>query len=280
MRPSHGRAVLAALLGLVVAGTTSGCFPPALSGSSDTGSAPTRGTAPTSGARASSGLRTGSAPGTSPAPGSSQRPAASLVEQVPATFPRSGPGTFRYGSTGGPVLGRGGALVRFRVAVESNLIMIDVPTFAVALDQVLGDSHSWIASGRLRLQRVPGTASAGFTIYLSTSSTSTTMCAAGGAGRTMGYTSCRYSGHVVLNLDRWLTSVPYYTKAGIPLSTYRTYMVNHEVGHQLGHGHELCPRQGRPAPVMQQQTLGLHGCVPNAWPYLNGSLYAGPPGSY
>jgi hypothetical protein len=71
---------------------------------------------------------------------------------------------------------------------------------------------------------------------------------------------------VILNLARWRLSVPEYVAGQVPLESYRQYMINHEVGHELGYGHEPCPGRGRPAPVMQQQTLGLYGCVANAWP--------------
>jgi hypothetical protein len=176
------------------------------------------------------------------------------------------------------MLGAAGAVHRFRVAVE-NGVPVTVDAFAAKVDQVLGDPRSWIASGQDRLQRVPANSAAEFTIYLATRATSTAMCAAGGVD-TDGYTSCRTPGHVIINLDRWLSAVPEYRANGVPLDTYRSYVLNHETGHQLGHGHELCPGVGRPAPVMEQQTLGLHGCTANPWPYLDGRRYAGPPGAY
>ncbi len=216
----------------------------------------------------------------SPSP-SAPSPSPSVKHTATTTsYPRSGPGTFRYATTAGPVLGRAGPIHRFRLGVETNLAMIDIAKVAAEIDVVLGDARSWVASGQVRFQRVPAGAPYDFTINLATSRTTQSMCTSGGVGGTMGYTSCRIGGHVVLNLDRWVGSVPYYSRAGIPLDTYRAYMINHEVGHELGHGHERCPARGRPAPVMEQQTLGLHGCTPNPWPYINGQRYTGPPGSY
>jgi hypothetical protein len=47
--------------------------------------------------------------------------------------------------------------------------------------------------------------------------------------------------------------------------SYRTYLVLHEFGHALGHGHAECPGKGLPAPVMMQQTLGTGECYPDPW---------------
>jgi hypothetical protein len=187
-------------------------------------------------------------------------------------FLNAGTGVFAYAPGPGPLLGTAGVLWRFRVAVEFGAGQ-DPASFAATVDRVLGDPRSWIASKRLRLQRVPQAADAEFTIFLATPGTSERMCAAGGLD-TEAYTSCRLPGQVIINAARWLGSVPGY---GAPLATYQAYAINHEVGHQLGQGHEACPGPGRPAPVMQQQTLRLAGCVANGWPYLNGRRYQGPP---
>ncbi|WP_089155297.1 DUF3152 domain-containing protein [Micromonospora sp. NBS 11-29] len=191
---------------------------------------------------------------------------------TPTGYPTAGPGTFAVAEGRSPVRGYDGPLRRYRIEVERGTGQ-DVHAFAAAVDAVLGDARSWIASGRLRVQRVPGGAAADFTVYLATPVTSERMCAEGGL-HTERYTSCRLPGRVVVNLARWMTAVPDY---GAPLDVYRTYVINHEVGHEFGELHQSCPAPGAPAPVMQQQTYGLDGCVPNAWPYVGGSRYEGEP---
>jgi hypothetical protein len=71
---------------------------------------------------------------------------------------------------------------------------------------------------------------------------------------------------VVLNHRRWMLGAPAY---GANVAAYRQYLVNHEVGHFLGHSHVGCPGPGRYAPVMLQQTLRLDGCRSNPWPALS-----------
>lgn len=200
------------------------------------------------------------------------------VLRLPGPVPSSGTGSFGYASSPGHVLGTAGPLRRYRVAVERGS-GVDAEAFAAAVDEALGDERSWTGSGRLRLQRVPAQARHDFTILLATANTAGRLCAAGGVNIRVGgrpYTSCRVSGKVILNLDRWQLSVDHLVAARVPLDLYRAYVVNHEVGHQLGYRHEGCPRRGAQAPVMMQQTLFLDGCRPNPWPYVDGARYAGP----
>jgi len=186
--------------------------------------------------------------------------------------PESGPGTFAYAGGTGKLLGTAGTLRRYQVAVEDETGQ-EAAAFAATVEKVLGDSRSWIADGKTKFQRVPKGSAHDFVIYLASPATSEKMCAAGGL-HTERYTSCRIPGQVIINLARWLTAIPDYNA---PLDVYQAYAINHEVGHQLGLYHEACPGKGQLAPVMQQQTYGLRGCVANSWPYVDGQRYTGPP---
>lgn len=195
----------------------------------------------------------------------------------PITFPAEGRGAFGFAAGSDDTLGTAGTLLTFRVAVEKGIDGVEPDRFARDVVSVLGDRRGWTAAGQRRLRLVgrdgDGGAAADFTVYLTTPATRDKLC-----GSVYDrYTSCRNGERVVLNVARWVDGVPH---IGGALDDYRAYMINHEVGHRLGYGHQRCPRRGRPAPIMQQQTLGMHGCQFNPWPMRAGELYAGPPGEY
>ncbi len=208
-----------------------------------------------------------------PPPAEPQPVAQAAPVEVAITFPRTGSGQWMFTPGSDEVAGTRGRLLRYRIAVETDIDGVGPADFARSIRTILGDPRGWTAGGQWRLQQVGPGDGADFTIYLATPASRDRLC----GGTPDGYTSCRNGSNVVLNVARWANAVPGY---GAPLEVYRQYMVTHETGHRLGQGHELCPGAGRPAPVMEQQTLGLHGCVPNPWPFPDGREYAGPPGEY
>jgi hypothetical protein len=210
-----------------------------------------------------------------PRPTAAATPSPTVTPSSALVVARSGAGTFQFAPGEGLIAGSSGPILRYRTGVEDG-VGVDPASFGIAVEEILSDPRSWTAGGTVRLQRVAGTAAADFTIYLATPVTSEAMCRQDWL-QTAQYTNCRLADdRVVISSARWLTAVPNY---GAPLPAYQAYAINHEVGHQVGHGHELCPGPGQPAPVMQPQTLGLDGCVAYGWPYLNGVRYEGPPSS-
>ena len=81
--------------------------------------------------------------------------------------------------------------------------------------------------------------------------------------QTNGIYSCRNEKNVVINMFRWVSGAKDFDK---DLSTYRIYLINHEVGHYLGWVHSDCPSENALAPVMMQQSKTTDGCIPNGWP--------------
>ncbi|MFP5372970.1 MAG: DUF3152 domain-containing protein [Actinomycetes bacterium] len=179
------------------------------------------------------------------------------------TYVEQGAGTVSVVDGASAVYGSG-PLMRFVVEVEDG-IGIEGAAFAAAVEATLGSPASWGGGGRLSFQRVgaaeAATSAYDFRVTLVSPGSMERYCPGVGTG---GYTSCRYGERAVINLARWATAVPHYDG---DIETYRHYVVNHEVGHALGNGHVDCPGPGQVAPVMLQQTLGLDGCVKNAWPY-------------
>tara|TARA_B100001113_G_scaffold350416_1_gene347524 strand:+ start:1692 stop:2639 length:948 start_codon:yes stop_codon:yes gene_type:complete len=80
--------------------------------------------------------------------------------------------------------------------------------------------------------------------------------------QTNGIYSCRNEQNVVINMYRWTSGA----KDFDDISTYRIYLINHEVGHYLGWGHTDCPSENALAPVMMQQSKSTGGCIPYGWP--------------
>ncbi len=158
----------------------------------------------------------------------------------------------------------GGDAVRVALEVEGGL-GLDRAEVATAVARILVDERGWQSARDVRFVFVsPAQAERGeFDTRVGIASRQTTddLCA---PLETDGYTSC-YNGRVVINLDRWMLGVEAYEGR---LDDYRTYVVDHEVGHALGLGHAPCPAKGAPAPVMVPQTLHLWGCAPNPYPVV------------
>ena len=178
----------------------------------------------------------------SPAPVESARPTGKLI-RVAGVAPASGPGPVRT----------------FSVEVEQGL-PIDRQSFAEFVQGVMYDPRGWGARGTLAFRRTDSP-SASFTVTLSSPATTDRLCA---PLVTAGRYSCHQDGRAVLNYLRWTSGAPPYKG---DLVGYRTYMINHEVGHALGHGaHNFCTTIGAKAPLMMQQTKGVDACKPNPWP--------------
>lgn len=149
-----------------------------------------------------------------------------------------------------------GSTIKYQVEVEAGLpVYVDI--FAQQVHQILNDKRGW----RRNFQRV--SSGGNMRLILASPALVDKLCA---PLKTRGYTSCRRGNMVIINVHRWAYNAQPFAAAGGNLSEYRNYVINHETGHYLGHGHLQCPGPGRLAPVMQQQTLFVQPCRPNGWP--------------
>ena len=172
------------------------------------------------------------------------------------TIPASGTGQLvTVPGTAGPT--GPGTRMTYRLEIEGGL-PLDGAAVAAQVQRTLTDPRGWQPIEHVAFVRTPGPAS--FELILASPAMVDRLCY---PLDTVGQLSCRNGNRVILNAKRWVDAVPWYRGH---LDDYRAYLVNHEVGHRLGHGHEGCPAPGAPAPVMVQQSKSLYGCAPNSWP--------------
>ncbi|MGW0576904.1 DUF3152 domain-containing protein [Streptomyces sp. NPDC002920] len=185
-------------------------------------------------------------------------------------IPLSGPGTFVVAPGVSEKAGKGTTL-RYRVEVETGL-QLSVGETAEEVERILADPRGWTADGKSGFERV-SSGPTDFVVKVATPGTVDKICGEYGLD-TGGSVNCSVAQNVMVNLKRWLLATPVYAK---DVEAYRALIVNHEVGHFLGHGHVTCPGEGEPAPAMMQQIKGMLGCAPNVWPYdAEGRLITGP----
>ncbi|MFI0943317.1 DUF3152 domain-containing protein [Streptomyces sp. NPDC021020] len=200
------------------------------------------------------------------------KPSASATTSAPPTsVPKHGTGSFSVAHASGSASGHG-TIRRYKVEVEGG-ISLSATDAAHEIAVILADPRGWTADGHDGFQLV-SSGPADFVIKIATPDTVDRICGAAGL-LTHGEVNCDVGATVVVNLKRWMLGSPEFDG---PIAGYRALIINHEVGHRIGHHHEGCPGPGKPAPVMMQQIKGLHGCVANQWPYdSQGHYLSGPP---
>lgn len=183
-------------------------------------------------------------------------PSPNAENESETSIPRSGDGTFIVAPGESSTVGRT-APVEYSVEVENDLpFKIDELTRTV--ERTLADGRGWTKTGKYSFKRTDERPH--LRILIATPATTDRLCA---PLKTRGEVSCRNGQLVVINAKRWALGA---TSYGEDLTSYRRYVINHEVGHSLGLAHAPCAGKGETASVMLQQTIGLQGCRAYPWP--------------
>ncbi|MDN3268162.1 DUF3152 domain-containing protein [Streptomyces sp. MA15] len=211
-------------------------------------------------------------PPSSPAPA----PAAPSPSATRTTIevPERGSGTFVTARADGDTVGEGPRPLRYVVEVEDGLD-VSPSDAAEEIAEILAAPRGWTHDPENAFRLVGAGAPHDLSIKIATPVTADALCWEGIRQDTGGEYNCEVPDGVVVNLRRWVEGSPTFDG---PIHDYRALIINHEMGHFLGHSHMTCGGEGRLAPVMMQQIKGLKGCVANAWPYdEDGDLVTGPP---
>ena len=136
----------------------------------------------------------------------------------------------------------------------------DFSEFKANVSETLSDERGWVRAG---LNFVEVSRGQDLNIILSDAAS---LEALDGCSGELSCTT--WNNEVIINDLRWREGTEASRNGGMSTREYQHMVVNHEVGHWLGHyAHETGCSAGGPAPIMLQQSTGLRGCDSfNAWP--------------
>ena len=140
--------------------------------------------------------------------------------------------------------------------------MADFEDFRAKVSETLNDARGWVRAG---LKFVEVTDGQDLNIILSDA-----VSLEGYNGYCSGSLSCTSGfNEVIINDERWRLGTAETVNGGMSTRDYQNMVLNHEVGHWLGHYQhvEACDVAGGVAPIMLQQSTGLRNCGAfNPWP--------------
>ena len=146
---------------------------------------------------------------------------------------------------------------------------ISVEDASQEVDKILSNPKGWVKFGYV-FQRVPNDSglkwrndenNQQFVLHLRISSPKTVEKECNFDGLSCAKIN---QGCILFNSQRWVSGS---VESGLLLEQYKIYLVQHEIGHLLGRGHEACSSHKEdPCPVMYQQTISKGCCKPNVWP--------------
>ena len=153
-------------------------------------------------------------------------------------------------------------VVRYRYCVTTKGNVGDAEEFANAAYRILNDAKGWPRAGAVFEQSTDQN-TCDFNLVLSEAQYMKSFS----SGCSEEY-SCRVGQDVIINDNRWTSGTESWLSAGGDLARYRVMVINHEVGHRLGHkdNETTCAGAGQAAPLMQEQSMHLDGCSVNEYP--------------
>ena len=191
--------------------------------------------------------------------GPTQAPAPRVDEQGFSHSDAVGDGTWTIADPVAPSQPGAATVYRYVLRVEGGT-NVDAAAAAVVIENVLNDDRGWRTAEGVSFEQVSDPASADFVLSIATPPTADALCS---PLETASMWNCRNGDDVVLNSDRWTYGTPTFSS----IDAYHIYVINHEVGHFLGHEHEYCAGAGLTSPVMAQQSRTREGgCTENGWP--------------